>query len=404
MEIRNDVKIEFYKISFRKEKDVYVVWTENSSNFIEIPASSFLTIELLQKGKTPNEVAKILKNKYDEQYDVVDFIQEMTKLGFVRSINGTPIPSNQEKRKRFSLIKKEHISWIYSKPFLILYFSVIALATLVLIFNPMYFPSYSDLFFTDSYIVVLVVSFAIGLGLVFLHEFSHLLAGKAAGIDGYFSVGMRLYIPVAETNLTQLWSLPRKKRFIPFFAGMITDGVICSFLIFLLWFSDLNFIILGDFVPFVEMIVLVLYYSLFWQFLFFIRTDLYYAISNLFGCRNLYGDSWNFVLNNFLRLFKGKRKKLQIPEKEQRVVTIYAPLMLIATVFSVLFFAFWGLPIFVAVFFEGVNLFFIGFQGNLESLVEGLVLICLTGLQIFGFLFFIARGSFRLRSRLISRS
>ncbi len=78
--------------------------------------------------------------------------------------------------------------------------------------------------------------------------------------------------------------------------------------------------------------------------------------------------------------------------------------MLIATIFSVLFFAFWGLPIFLAVFFEGIDLFYIGFQGNLESLVEGLVLICLTGLQIFGFLFFIARGSFRLRSRLISRS
>lgn len=132
---------------------------------------------------------------------------------------------------------------------------------------------------------------------------------------------------------------------------MLTDAVIWSFLIFLLWFSDLNFIVLDDLVPIVKMIILLLYYSLFWQFLLFIRTDLYYAISNLFGCRNLYGDSWSFVLNNFLRLFKGKREKLQIPEKEQRVVRIYAPLMLVATVFSVLFFAFWGLPIFVAVVF-----------------------------------------------------
>lgn len=401
MEIGDDVRIEFYTISSRKENDVYVVWKENSSNFIEIPENSFLTLKLLQQGKTPNEVTKILKNKYEEEYDVKGFLEELTKLGFVRSIDGLPISVKQEKTKTFSFIKKEHLSWIYSKPLLILYFSVIGLAALILIFNPVYFPIYSDLFFTDSYLVVLVFSFAIGLGLVFLHEFSHLIAGKAAGIDGYFSIGMRLYIPVAETNLTQLWSIPRKKRFIPFLAGMITDAVICSLLIFLLWLSDLNLIVLGDLVPFAKMIVLVLYYSLFWQFLLFIRTDLYYAISNLFGCRNLYSDSWNFVLSNFLRLFKGKKIKLQIPKKEQRIVRVYAPLMLVATIFSVLFFAFWGLPIFVTVFFEGVDLFFVGFQGNLEPLVEGLVLICLTGLQIFGFLFFMLRGLLRFRSRLV---
>jgi putative peptide zinc metalloprotease protein len=284
------------------------------------------------------------------------------------------------------------------------FFYVIGLAATILILNPVYFPSYSDLFFTDSYLVVLTVSFAVSLGLVFIHEVSHLLAGKAAGVDGYFSIGLRLYIPVAETNLTQLWSLPRKKRFIPFLAGMITDAVICSLLIFLIWFSDSNLIILSDFVPFAKMIILVLYYSLFWQFLLFIRTDLYYAISNLFGCRNLYGDSWSYVLSNFLRLFKGKKIKLQIPKKEQKIVRIYAPLMLVATVFSVLFFAFWGLPIFLTVFFEGVNLFSVGIQGNLEPLLEGFVLICLTVLQIFGFLFFLIRGSLRLKSGLISKS
>jgi putative peptide zinc metalloprotease protein len=404
LEIKDDVKIEFYKISFRKENDFYVVWKENSSNFIEIPESSFLTLELLQQGKTPDEVTKILKNKYQEEYDVKDFLQELIKLGFVRSIDGIPFSIKKEKTKTFSFIKKEHISWIYSKPLLILYFSVIGLAATILILNPVYFPSYSDLFFTDSYLVVLTVSFAVSLGLVFIHEVSHLLAGKAAGVDGYFSIGLRLYIPVAETNLTQLWSLPRKKRFIPFLAGMITDAVICSLLIFLIWFSDSNLIILSDFVPFAKMIILVLYYSLFWQFLLFIRTDLYYVISNLFGCRNLYGDSWSYVLSNFLRLFKGKKIKLQIPKKEQKIVRIYAPLMLVATVFSVLFFAFWGLPIFLTVFFEGVNLFSVGIQGNLEPLLEGFVLICLTVLQIFGFLFFLIRGSLRLKSGLISKS
>jgi hypothetical protein len=125
---------------------------------------------------------------------------------------------------------------------------------------------------------------------------------------------MRLYIPVAETNLTQLWSVPRKKRYIPFLAGMLNDTLVLSFLIFLLWFSDLTPILgLESVTAFARLAILLLYYSLIWQFLLFIQTDLYFVISNFFGCRNLYSDSWNFILNFFLKAFKRKGSELHIP-------------------------------------------------------------------------------------------
>lgn len=402
MEICDDVNIAFHKISWRKENDFYVVWKEGGSNFIELPESSFLTLKLLREGKTPKEVAEILKNKYKEYYDVKDFIQELTKLGFIHSIDGIPIPLSHDKGRRFTFIKKRHVSWIYSKPLLVFYLALILLAAVILVFNPAYFPSYADFFFAESSIVVLAVSFTVGLGLVFLHEFAHLIAGKAAGVDGYFSIGMRLYIPVAETNLTQLWKVPRKKRFVPFLAGMLNDALLSSVLIFLLWCSDLGMLDLGSVAPLFELAILLLYYGLVWQFLLFIRTDVYYALSNLLGCRNLYADSWTLVLNTFSRIFRGKNEEHQIPAKELRIVEIYAPFMLVATVLSVLFFAFRGLPIFVSIFSEGVNLFLVGLQGSLQALAEGLVLTCLIGLQIFGFLFFVIRGLFIFRSRLKS--
>jgi putative peptide zinc metalloprotease protein len=404
LEVREDSKIVFSNISWRKDNGVYILWKEGTSNFIELADDSFLAYMLLKEGKTPRQVAEILKEKFNEIYDVKDFIQEFAKLGFISFVDGIPIPSIQPARKAFDFLKKGHVSWIYSRPLLLFYSALIFSAFIILFFNPLYLPSYADFFFADSYILVLAVSFGIGMGLVFFHELAHLIAGKAAGVDGYFSIGMRLYIPVAETNLTQLWTLPRNKRFIPFLAGMLNDTLLLSFMVIILWVSDVCTILnLGSVTAFAKLVILLLYYSLIWQFLLFIRTDLYYAISNLLSCRNLYSDSWTYILNLFLKRFKNEQRSHSIPDNELKVVKVYAPLMLIATVLAVSIFALWGLPIFVSVFIGGFNLMLAGFDGSLWLFIEGLILTCLMGLPVFGFIFFMFRSIFRVRRKLKSK-
>jgi putative peptide zinc metalloprotease protein len=403
LQVRNDSKIAFSNVSWRRDNGTYIVWKQGTTDFIELTESSFTAYRLLQEGKTPQEVAETLKNKYEETYDVTDFVREMTKLGFVSSIDGIPLSSSPPKKTALGFLKKDHVSWIYSKPLLLFYMLLILSAATVLVFNPAYLPSYSDFFFVDNYLVVLLVSFALGLAVVFFHEVGHLIAGKAAGVDGYFSIGMRLYIPVAETNLTQLWLVPRNKRNLPFLAGMLNDLLLLSVLVLLLWLSDQSILLdLGAFAAYARLVILLLYYGLIWQFLLFIRTDLYYVISNLFGCRNLYSDSWTYVLNLLLGLFKGKRIEYLIPPNELRVVRVYAPFMLVATVLATLLFAFLGLPIFVLVFVEGAKMLFDGLQGNVMLFAEGLALTFLMGLQVFGFLFFLVKTLFRFRSSLKS--
>ena len=182
---------------------------------------------------------------------------------------------------------------------------------------------------------------------------------------------------------------------------MLTDTLVLSFLVFILWISDLNpNLVLGSIVGLIRLAILLLYYRLVWQFLLFIRTDLYFVISNFFGCRNLYSDSWNLILIFFLKIFRRKRNEQQIPANELRVVKIYAPIMLGATTFSILFFAFFNLPIFSLIFIEGFDMMLNGLQINPVLFAEGLILTFLIGIQIFGFIFFVIRSLLSFSSRL----
>lgn len=44
------------------------------------------------------------------------------------------------------------------------------------------------------------------------------------------------------TSLTGLWSLPKKKIYIAFLAGMLNDAFIISIIIIVFWLSDQGFV------------------------------------------------------------------------------------------------------------------------------------------------------------------
>lgn len=66
--------------------------------------------------------------------------------------------------------------------------------------------------------------------------------------------------------------------------------------------------------------------NLLWQCNFYLRTDFYFVFSNLFGCKNLMGDTEAFLRSRAAAWFGlGKRVELShIPRREMRVVRGYA--------------------------------------------------------------------------------
>lgn len=394
MKINSESKIELRNFFSRKENKYFIVWPESETTFVELSHESFEALNLLKEGLSISKVEKVLEKKYGEPFNVSGFVSELIDLGFVKSIDQITLPSKTRRKITLSCIKKNHVAWIYSKTLLLLYTLIILFAAAILFLNPTYLPSYQDFFFVDNYLLTFVLSIVSALALVFIHEFAHLIAGKAVGVDGNFSVGMRLFYPVAETNLTGLWSVPGKKRVLPFLAGMINDTLIISLILILFWLSDYGLIPTG-FNPFSfgKFLILILFYGILWQFLFFVRTDIYFVVLTLSGAKNLYGDSWRLIKNKILSSIGKKIEALKLSNKELQVVKIYSLFMLAGTIISISTFTFYGIPILNEILVESINKMMLF---GTTDFVQGIILFILTSIQIGGLLFYIIGGIWRI--------
>jgi hypothetical protein len=161
---------------------------------------------------------------------------------------------------------------------------------------------------------------------------SHLLAARAVGVKSRLGIGHRLWVLVAETDLTGLWAVPKRQRYLPLLAGPLTDLASASTILLLLRAANLGWIGLPPLA--VEMLRAIFFayvLQLVWQLFFFLRTDLYYALATLFDCKNLLGDTETFLKNRLARVFSSIQvvDQSHIPAKERRAIRTYATIWLL---------------------------------------------------------------------------
>jgi hypothetical protein len=124
---------------------------------------------------------------------------------------------------------------------------------------------------------------------VALHEGWHWLAARHAGVAARFGIDRRMVFLVFETDLSQLWSVPRRQRYGPVLAGLAADSAVLSFLLGAqlaahegLWSPpSLMLRLLGAW-AFIQVATML------WQCMVFLRTDLYALLVVATGCRNLW--------------------------------------------------------------------------------------------------------------------
>jgi len=169
--------------------------------------------------------------------------------------------------------------------------------------------------------------FGVNLLTTFIHESAHLLAARAIGVKARIGIGNRLWILVAETDLSGLWGVPRSARFLPILAGPLVDAASAALLVVFLavagetWRSSHPLS-----VQFLQALVMTYLLKLLWQCYLFVRTDFYYAFIMLFDCKNLMRDTQNFVKNRIAALLRRGNVVDQscIPFSERRVIRWYA--------------------------------------------------------------------------------
>jgi hypothetical protein len=353
-----------YPLTFVKEKSDIMVGRPDIDSFALFPPDGVALLRQMQAGLSPEQAVQWYEEQYNDTVDIDDFLDTLQQLGFIReedegdeSGSGTATAEQGE-----ILFTSRTVSWqwlgraAFSPVAWILYLALFGYCIYDIVRYPILFPVYTNIFFSRSYtLVVIGVFFGQFPGLLF-HEGYHMLAGRRIGLPSRLSLGHRFYYVVFETVLNGVWSVPPRYRYLPFLAGMLADCI---------WFSLLT-ILAGatlrspNSFSFFGAVCAALAFEtvlrFIWQFYFYLRTDLYYIFTNIFGCIDLHHTTnrylWNFILRIFRRTAKISDETLWNP-RDRQLARVYAPLYIVGYALTIYLSLSIGLPILIQ-FLTGV--------------------------------------------------
>ncbi|HKD98519.1 MAG TPA: hypothetical protein VKB69_13140, partial [Micromonosporaceae bacterium] len=249
------------------------------------------------------EVTGTVSARAGTPVDVADFVDTLVQCELVADLDGVPLRAEAADQgpRWWTALRPERVRPLFSRPAWVVYAGTLVFVVAVFAGMPQYRPSFEDWIFYPDPALCLAVVAVTGILLAGCHEFFHWLAARAAGVAGRFSVGRRAFIVVFETDLSQLWGLPRRRRFGPLLAGLAFDVLVTA--------GCLAGRIAGP-PPLLDrvlaMVVLVQVVAVFYQCLAFLRTDLYFVLLTALGCRDL---------NRVTRLYLRSRLFTLTPEQ-----------------------------------------------------------------------------------------
>lgn len=275
-----DTGLAFHPLTFVAERDGVLVGRADTDSYALLPEDGVELLRRLVDGMPLDEAAAWYDTAYGETVDIADFVETMQELGFVRdpgeAVARQPPPVRFQAWGRAAF---SPLGWLC-------YALIAVLAVVVMVRDPHVRPQPGNVFFVGSLVVVQLSLTVLQMPMALWHEWFHVLAGRRLGLPTSLGVGRRLFFFVFETRLSGLLGVPRSRRYLPFLAGMLGDAVL---------FGLLTLAAAADFgagPAWIGRLALALAYTILpriaWQFLFFLRTDLYYVLTTALGCANLH--------------------------------------------------------------------------------------------------------------------
>lgn len=355
---QNDGHVTVFPFTQKPEGEETIIANVTQTSFLAVPSSAVDLLMWLYEGKTIGEAQLCYQQKHGECPDIEDFLELLEQEGFLAwqtnlsEAQGlaTVSASRPMMHAHFAGLSEKNARIIFSKPMLASMSTLIVLGLFLVILEPSLFPSFTTLVFQDHTGPLLLSVLLFTFLTLFLHEVAHLVAARAAGVPARLGIGHRLWILVAETDITGIWMASPAQRYLAFLAGPLLDMVgvaVCLILLFMQrhgWFplSPIGLI-------FCQSALLSYVFRLLWQCYFFVRTDLYYVFVTLFKCKNLMQDTEAWLSNllaRFLPFFKHRNISALAP-REMKVIRLYSAFWIVGRIVALYTLLFLTLPILV---------------------------------------------------------
>jgi hypothetical protein len=391
-QITDETKVELHDLFRGEQEDGFIlVGRQDIGSYVSVPAEAIEIFDLLGSGKTVGDVKKILEEKYGEEVEIEEFVEDMITNELVKRVDGFEIATTSQVQKDlFSKITAEHVGWMFSTNAWRVYLGMAVGCLVLFAVFPGYIPRPHDFFFHPWYSVAVGSLFFFGWTLTAIHEMAHLFAAKSVGTEGYFSLSNRLIFIVAQTNLGNIWTVPREKRYIVYFAGIAWDTVIIFVCLMLLFFSDYGTITIPAlWYNFLKAIVFIKVWGIIWQFRFNMQTDIYYAVANYFKCKNLLGDAQTNIKNILSPLIRFNYVDMgDTPDYEMKAIKWYSLLYFVGTSVTLATYFFRTIPLLLLQVVKAYSGITAGYATSPRDFTDAVVLVVLNGFNygLLGFL------------------
>jgi hypothetical protein len=319
-------RLRFHALTFVPEGDEVLIGCPARDSYAVFPATGVALLGRLRDGMSPSAAAAWFAGEYGEPVDIDDFIATLRDVEFIRDHEGV---EKTEEAPAVSARLQRVARVLLSRAALTGYALSSIAALLVLVADPEVRPRPDRVFFTGS-LLAIQLAFLVGgpVGIAW-HELFHVLSGAKLGLPCRLAVSRRMYFLVFESRLNGLLTLPRRRRYPTFLAGMLADVVAVAVLTLVAaWIGPT-----GDgWVATTARLALALAYltllRLIWQFFLCLRTDLYYLAGTALGCHDLHGATMALLRNTALRLVGRAGSHIdmnQWGDRDRAVARWYAP-------------------------------------------------------------------------------
>ncbi|HLP89715.1 MAG TPA: hypothetical protein VK184_14135 [Nostocaceae cyanobacterium] len=399
-----DALVAVYPFTRQSEGEEVVIGHPETNVFLVLPFDAVEILDYLAVGKTIGETKLIYQEKYGEVPDIEDLLMVLQKKGFVKPllssqselspslIQSAFVPSSPQVTKvryHFTNFKRSLAQKIFSRPVLLGCGVLISLALMAIAFDSTVIPSWDAYLFKEDITLTILVLTVLDSCKLFLHEMAHLIAARALGISCRLGISNRMWVLVAETDMTGVWSVPRSQRYLPFLAGVILDATSAAILILLFFTANHHWITPHPlWIKFGRALLLNYLLGILWQCYFYLRTDFYFVFANFFNCKNLMKDTEVLFCNQLARVIPWLRRidQSHIPISERRVISCYAVLWLVGRTAAISALIFISLPLMWQYWHNLFSILSTGYQANPYKFIDALLIMFIVAIpQSLGF-------------------
>ncbi|MGM7443068.1 hypothetical protein [Streptomyces tunisiensis] len=355
-------RVALHELSMRRDRDEWIVGRMATRTFVALPSAGARAVRLLGEGLSVARTQERLCADTGEEFDIADLVADLAALGFVARIDDRPLPDPAPPRASLPWLRPRHVRFALHPVFPVPVAVLLAVAVVILLLRPGLLPGYRALLWSPHGSVVLLSGAAAGWTLLLAHELAHLVTARAAGVPGRMRLGTRLQFLVMQTDISGIELAPRRHRLTAYLSGIALNLSVASALVLVLAVTDP-----ASTVHRLSAAALLLaLMPMPFQLMVFTRTDVYFVLQDLTGCRDLYGDGLAYARYRYRRALRALRPgartaagegdpSARLPRHERRAVRVYSVVLVVGTAACLAFMAAVTLPLDIALLARAVR-------------------------------------------------